>query len=72
MSYDEKFRRHVLKIKAEEGLSLVKVAQRFGIGKQTVYNWTKRLEEKKVRHRLPQKICDEAVAADVREHPDSY
>ena len=43
MSYDEKFRRHVLKIKEQEGLSFAKVAKRFGIAKQTVYYWTKRL-----------------------------
>ena len=56
MSYDKKFRHHVLNIKEQEGLSLAKVAKRFGIGKQTVYNWTKRIEEKKKRNRLPQKL----------------
>ena len=73
MSYDEKFRRHVLKIKEQEGLSFAKVAKRFGIAKQTVYYWTKRIEEKKKRDRLPQKICLDALS-DVtwREHPDAY
>ena len=72
MSYDEKFRRHVLKIKEQESLSLVKVAKRFGIGKQTVYNWTKRLEEKKKRFRLPEKLCLKALEQDVKDNPDSY
>jgi transposase len=72
MSYDEKFRRHVLKIKEQEGLSLAKVAKRFGIGKQTVYYWTKRLEEKKKRDRMPQKLCLKALEQDVKNNPDDY
>jgi len=72
MSYGEKFRRHVLKIKEQEGLSLAKVAKRFGIGKQTVYYWTKRIEEKKKRDRMPQKICLEALKRDVANDPDAY
>jgi transposase len=72
MSYDEKFRRHVLKIKEQEGLSLARVAERFGIGKQTVYNWTKRIEEKKKRNRLPEKISLQALAQDIADVPDAY
>lgn len=72
MSYDEKFRRHVLTIKEQEGLSLTKVAKRFGIGKQTVYNWTKCIEEKKKRDRLPQKISLEELATDIANAPDAY
>ena len=72
MSYDEKFRRHVLKIKEKESLSFAKVAKRFGIAKQTVYYWTKRLLEKKMRHRLPTKLCLEVLRHDVEEHPDAY
>jgi transposase len=72
MSYDEKFRRHVLKIREQEGLSLAKVAKRFGIAKQTVYYGTKRLLEKKRRDRMPQKLFLDALRADVEAHPDSY
>jgi transposase len=72
MSYDEKFRRHVLKMKEQEGLSLAKVAKRFGIGKQTVFNWTKRIEEKKTRNRLPAKLDLEALKQDIENLPDSY
>jgi transposase len=72
MSYDEKFRRHVLKIKEQEGLSLAKVAKRFGIGKQTVYYWTKRILEKKKRERMPQKLCLEALIQDVKNNPYAY
>lgn len=72
MSYDEKFRVHVLKIREQEGLSLATVATRFGIGKQTVYNWTKRIEEKKKRNRLPEKLSLDKLAQDIREAPDAY
>lgn len=71
MSYDIKFRRQVLKIREKEGLSFSKVAELFGISKQTVYNWSKRIEEKKNRERT-YKIDEEALAADVLSHPDSY
>lgn len=72
MSYDIKFRRHVLKIRAREGLSFAKVAERFGIAKQTVYNWSKRLEEKKERNKPATKIDMSALARDVEQHPDAY
>lgn len=72
MSYDIKFRRHVLKIRALEGLSFAKVAERFGIAKQTVYNWSKRIEEKKKRNKPATKIDRDALARDVERYPDAY
>ena len=72
MSYDIKFRRHVLKTRDVEGLSLAKVAKRFGIGKQTVYYWTKRTEPKSKRNRLPDKLCLESLQEDVAKYPDAY
>jgi transposase len=72
MSYDIKFRRHVLEIREREGLSFSKVAERFGINRQTVYNWTKRIDEKKIRARMPDKLDLEALRRDVETHPDAY
>jgi len=72
MSYDIKFRRHVLKIRGLEGLSFAKVAKRFGIAKQTIYNWSKRLEEKKKRNKAATKIDMDSLAHDVEEYPDAY
>ena len=72
MSYDIKFRRHVLEVRARYGLSFSKVAERFGIGKQTVYNWSKRLEEKKKRSKPATKIDMSRLAEDVKQHPDAY
>lgn len=72
MSYDIKMRRHVLKVREEEQLSYAKVAERFGIGKQTVYNWTKRIAEKKQRNKRAVKINMDALRADIEKHPDTY
>jgi len=72
MSYDIKFRRQVLKIRAAEKLSLTKVAERFGISKQTVYNWTKRIEEKKKRFKPSTKIDMACLAEDVKTYRDAY
>ena len=71
MSYDVKFRRHVLKVRELEGISFAKVAGRFGIGKQTVYNWSKCLEEKK-RKKAASKINTEELMSDIEVYPDSF
>ena len=71
MSYSIDFRRKVLTIRDREGLSMEQAAQRFGIGKQTVYYWTKRLLEKKKRERMPQKLCLKALEQDIKDNPDA-
>jgi transposase len=65
MSYDEKFHTHVLRAKEQKRLNFSKVAERFGIAKQTVYNWTKRIEEKKTRNRFPHKIFLKVLAQNI-------
>lgn len=72
MSYDKKFRLQVLKIREKEGLSLAEVAKRFGIGKQTVYYGTKRIDEKKTRIKPPTKIDMDALKKDIEAYPDAY
>ena len=72
MSYDIKFRRQVLKIREKEGLSFSKVAHRFGVSKQTIYNWSKRIEEKKTRNKPAQKIDMDALKKDIERDPDAY
>lgn len=70
MSYDIKFCCHVL-VRELEGISFAKVVGRFGIGKQTVYNWSKCLEERK-RKRAASKINTEELRRDVEVYPDSF
>ena len=72
MSYDKKFRRHVLKVRETEKLSLAKAAKRFGIGKQTIYNWTKRLEEKSKRTKPWITLDEKALRGDIETYPDAY
>lgn len=72
MSYDIKYRRQVLRVRTEKGLSFAKVGALFGISKQTVYNWSKRIEEKKIRCKPATKIDMLALSQDVRQYPDAY
>ena len=72
MSYSIDFRRQVLAIRAKEGLSLQAVSERFSVSKQSVYNWTKRLDPQTSRNKPSTKIDIAALAADVKQYPDSY
>lgn len=72
MTYSADFRRQVFLVKEKENLSLEQVAKRFGIGKATVFRWTKRLEAKRTRHKPATKIDAEALRKDVERYPDAY
>jgi transposase len=47
-------------------------AQRFGVGKQTIYNWTKRLLPHETRNKPATKIDMQALLKDVKKYPDAY
>ena len=72
MTYDINMRRKVLSIRDNEGLSFVEAGKRFGISKQTVYNWSKRLAPKRTRNKRATKIDMEALSRDVSAYPDAY
>jgi transposase len=75
MTYDIDMRRKVLSIRDNEGLSFVEAGKRFGISKQTVYNWSKRLAPKRTRNKpagVAPKIDMEALSRDVSAYPDAY
>ena len=72
MTYSLDFRQKVLKIKAEEKLSLIEVANRFDIGVPTVMRWSKKVEPKPIRQRPAIKIDMEALKKDVELYPDAY
>ena len=61
-----------MKIREKESLSFSKVAQRFGVSKQAVYNWSKKIEEKKTRNKPPHKIDMDALKKDIEMYPDAY
>lgn len=72
MTYSLDFRKKVLTVRAEEGLSLEAVANRFAIGKATVMRWLTRLEAKPTRERACPKLDASVVQQDVKAHPDAY
>ena len=72
MTYSLDFRKKVLKIRAEESLSIEEVAIRFGVGKASVMRWLIDIEPKKKRNKPATKIDMEALKKDVEANPDSY
>ena len=72
MSYSLDFRKKVLRVRAEEGLTLEEVSQRFGVGVATVFRWAKTLEPCLARLKPATKIDMEALARDLEKHPDAY
>ncbi len=62
MSHPIEFRRHILRIKEQEGLSFSAVALRFSVGVASVKRWSKRLEPKPYERRKIRKIDPEALA----------
>ena len=48
------------------------MSKRFGIGQASVVRWTKELEPQRTRKKPTTKMNWEALAQDVKEHPDSY
>lgn len=72
MSYDIKFRRQVLKVRARDGLSFSKVAERFGVSKQSVYNWSRKIDLQKSRNKPSTKINMQALKEDIERYPDAY
>jgi transposase len=72
MTYSIDFRKKVLKIREQEGLSIEGVAIRFGVGKASVMRWVIELEPKKTRNKPATKIDMEGLKKDIEDYPDSY
>ena len=72
MTYSVDFRRHVLKIKMEEGLTYEEASCRFKIGKASLSRWNKELEPKKHRNKPPCKIDMAQLKSDIAAYPDRY
>ena len=72
MTYSIDFRRKVLKIKVEEGLSYIATSKRFGISVNSILLWTKRIEAKKKRHKPATKINSEVLKEDIKAYSDAY
>ena len=72
MTYPSSFRRKVLSVREQEGLTIVQVAARFCVGIASVTRWLKNPDPKLTRNKPATKIDMIALARDVREFPDAY
>ena len=72
MTYSLDFRKKVLKIRAEEGLSIEAISLRFGVGKASVMRWLVSLEPKKTRNKPATKINMELLRKNVLNYPDDF
>ena len=71
MTYSLDMRKRILKIRHEEGLSMAKVAKRFGVGVASVMRWSNNIQCIKKRNRST-KIDMEALKLDVEKYSDAY
>jgi len=72
MTHPLEFRRHVLRIKEQDGLSFARVAKRFSVGVASVKRWSKRVEAKSHERKKIRKIDLIKLAQDVEDFPDAY
>ena len=72
MTYSVDFRRKVLSVREQEGLTLAQVAKRFSVGVASVMRWACGAMPQKNRNKPATKIDMDALARDVASHPDSY
>ena len=72
MSYSLDFRRQVFKLKQKEELTFQELSDRFDIPIRTLFRWQKRIEPKDKRNKPATKVDMEALAKEVKEHPDLY
>jgi len=72
MTYSLDFRRKVLSIRKQEGLTIAEAAKRFGVGQASVVRWLKQPEPQTTRHKPATKIDLEALARDVERYPEAY
>lgn len=72
MTYSIDFRKQVLSVREEEGLSFAKVSSRFGVCLQSVYRWSKKIEFQRKRSKPATRIDMEALQRDIQKYPDAY
>ncbi len=72
MTYSIDFRRKVLSVREKEGLTIAQVAKRFCVGIASVTRWLSNIEPKLNRNKPATKIDMQALAQDVKDHPDAY
>jgi len=71
MTYSPDFRKKVLAVRQEQGLTVRETAKRFCIGVATVTRWIKNPEIRRCQSRQ-RKLDKQALLQDVHDHPDDY
>lgn len=72
MTYSIDFRRKVLEIKEKEKMSFALISKRFGVGKNTVFVWSKKISPLKNRNKEATKIHTDKLKADIEQYSDAY
>ena len=72
MTYSIDFREKVLAIKEKEKMSFESISKRFGVGKNTVFVWTKKILPLKNRNKASTKIPIDRLKEDVAQYSDAY
>jgi len=72
MTYSLDFRKHVLSVKKQEGLTYLQTSKRFKIGTTTLTRWNNKLTPQATRNKPATKINMDNLKKDVQLYPDSY
>ena len=69
MTYSIDFRKKVLQIRKEKGLSILETGELFKISPTSIVNWSKNILPKTGRKKLATKIDMQALANDIKKNP---
>jgi len=72
MAYSLDFRQHVMKMKAQLGLSYQKTSDRFGVSIQSLFRWAQRIEPCTSYAPYVKKLDPNDLLKDVEQYPDAY
>lgn len=72
MAYPGVFRKKLLSVMKEQGLTIPEAAERFGVGTASVSRWQKNPDPAFTRNKPASKIDKDALAKDLTEHPDDF
>ena len=72
MAYSTDFRKRVMRLKDERGLTFEQAAERFGVNIRSLFRWRRGVEPKRTRNKPATKIDMDRLKEDIRKHPDDF
>ena len=72
MTYSQRYRERVMKVKKEQNLTYEETSKLFGVTMRTLFRWKQNPVAKKTRNKPATKIDMEALRKDVEKYPDRY